>query len=476
MTVENINVEEAIVRVKALIAEEPELSPALKASLEVLLLLVTILANRLGLNSKNSSKPPASDLNRKKELKGPGARKPGGQPGHVGTTLKPFPDPDQVKVVQVDRNTLPKGDYRSVGYESRQVANLDISTFITEWRAEILEDQNGKRFVAPFPKDVTRPVQYGIGVKVNSVYMSQYQLIPYNRIEDHFLDQMGLPISAGTINNFNKDAFERLGFFESWVKEQLALSPLIHSDETGINIGGIRRWLHNVSNDDFTCFYPHAKRGCEAIDEMAILPEYQGIICHDHWKPYFKYGSDHALCNAHHLRELERCVEQDKQKWAEQMIVLLKEINKATHEAGGSLEPSEAERHRKRYRKLLHQADQECPPPDEPEKKKKGRTARSKARNLLERLRDFENETLRFMEDINVPFSNNRAENDLRMTKVQQKISGCFRSVEGAKIFCRIRSYLSTCRKQGVTASEALSLLFQEKWPAFMNVKEQGAE
>ena len=476
MTVESINVEGAIARVNLLIAQEPELSPALKASLEVLLLLVTILANRLGLNSKNSSKPPAFDPNRKKELKEAGTRKPGGQPGHIGTTLKQFSDPDQVKFLPVDRMTLPPGEYRSVGYESRQVADLDISTFITEWRAEVLENQKGKRFVAPFPKGVTRPVQYGIGVKVNAVYMSQYQLIPYNRIEDHFLDQMGIPISAGTINNFNQDAFERLGFFESWVKEQLALSPLIHSDETGINIGGIRRWLHNVSNDALTCFYPHVKRGCEAIDEMAILPTYQGISCHDHWKPYFKYGSLHALCNAHHLRELERCVEQDQQKWAEQMIALLKEINNATHAAGGCLETSEAQRYRQRYRKLLYEAEQECPPPDEPEKKKKGRTARSKARNLLERLRDFENETLRFMEDINVPFSNNQAENDLRMTKVQQKISGCFRSMEGAKVFCRIRSYLSTCRKQGVTASEALSLLFQGKWPAFMNVKEQGAE
>ena len=476
MTVENINVEAAIKRVNDLVAAEKDLSPALKASLEVLLLLVSILASRLGLNSKNSSKPPSSDPNRKKDLKEPGERKPGGQHGHIGATLRPVSDPDLVKEIKVDRSTLPRGAYRTVGYESRQVFDLDISTVITEWRAEILEDQKGKRYVAPFPKDVTRPVQYGIGVKVNAVYMSQYQLIPYNRIEDHFLDQMGIALSAGTVNNFNKDAFERLEFFETWVKRQLALSPLIHGDETGINIDGIKRWLHNVSNDSFTCFYPHAHRGGEAIDEMGILPGYQGIICHDHWKPYFKYGGLHALCNAHHLRELERAVEQDQQKWAGLMIALLKEINKATNDAGGRLELSESEHYRKRYRELLRDAELECPPPDEPEKKKKGKTKRSTARNLLERLRDFENETLRFMVDENVPFSNNQAENDLRMTKVQQKISGCFRSMDGAKIFCRIRSYLSTSRKQGVTASEALRLLFQGKWPAYMNAKEQGAE
>jgi len=476
MTVENINVEAAIKRVNDLIAQEKHLSPALKASLEVLLLLVTILANRLGLNSKNSSKPPSSDPNRKKKSKEQATRRPGGQHGHIGTTLKPFPDPDMVKVIPVDRSVLPQGDYRSVGFETRQVVDLDISKFITEWRAEILEDQKGKRYVAPFPKDVTRPVQYGIGVKVNAVYMSQYQLIPYNRIEDHFLDQMGIPVSAGSIVNFNKDTFERLEFFESWVKGQLVSSALIHSDETGINIGGTRRWLHNVSNESFTCFYPHPKRGSEAIDEMGILSAYKGIICHDHWKPYFKYGGSHALCNAHHLRELERAVEQDKQKWAEQMITLLKEINKATHDAGGHLETAESEHYRKRYRDLLREAELECPPPEEAGKKKRGKTARSKARNLLERLRDFENETLRFMVNNNVPFSNNQAENDLRMTKVQQKISGCFRSMDGAKIFCRIRSYLSTCRKQGVTASDALRLLFQGKYPAFMNVKEHCAE
>lgn len=476
MTIESVNIEASIKSAKELIAKEKNLSPALKVALDVLLLLVTILANRLGLNSKNSSKPPASDPNRDKKLKEPSGRKPGGQNGHVGTTLKQIVDPDQIKEIKVDRNTLPQGSWRIVGYETRQVVDVDISSFVTEWRAEVLEHQNGKRYVAEFPKDVTRPVQYGINVKVNAVYMSQFQLIPYNRVEDHFQDQLGIPISAGTINNFNKDAFERLESFESWLKEQLIASPLVHGDETGINIGGKGRWLHTVCNDNFTYYYPHDKRGGIAIDEMGVLPTYKGIICHDHWKPYFNYGGLHSLCNAHHLRELERAVEQDKQKWAEQMILLLKEINKATNDAGGHLETAESDHYRKRYRDLLHEAERECSPPEEPVEKKKGKTARSTARNLLERLQKFENETLRFMDDEIVPFSNNQAENDLRMTKVQQKISGCFRSMDGAKMFCRIRSYLSTCRKQGVSASEGLRLLFQGKWPAFMTVKEQGAE
>jgi len=469
MTIDNINIEEIVEQVKSQIAGEKDLSPVLKASLELLLLLVTLLLNRLGINSSNSSKPPSADPNRTRKLKSQSDRKPGGQQGRRGTTLQPVNDPDEIKILQIDRRSLPYGQYREVGYESRQVIDLDITRVVTEWRAQILEDSQGKRYVAFFPEGVTRPVQYGIGVKVNSVYMSQYQLIPYNRIEDHFLDQIQIPVSSGSIYNFNQEAYERLEYFDQWVRRQLASSPLLHADETGINIGGKRNWLHNTSNAEFSFFYPHGKRGGEALDEIGILPAFQGILCHDHWKPYYQYGAFHSLCNAHHLRELERAWEQDKQQWAQTMIVLLKEINKATHEAGGRLEIMASEHYRKRYRGLLEEAEKECPAPDETKRKGiKGRVPRSKARNLLERLRDFENDVLRFMDEEDVPFSNNQAENDLRMTKVQQKISGCFRSFDGAKIFCRIRSYLSTCRKQGLTASKALRLLFEEEWPPFM--------
>lgn len=469
MTVNNIDVEATIERVKSLIADEKDLSPALKSSLEVLLLLVTILANRFGLNSKNSSKPPSADPNRTKEPRRKSERKPGGQKGRAGTTLQPVAEPDEIEVLRIDRSTLPVGHYREVGYEARQVIDLDIAKVVTEYRAQILVDSQGNRYMAPFPEGVTRSAQYGQGVKVNSVYMSQYQLIPYNRIVDHFVEQLRIPVSAGSIYNFNQEAYERLERFDRWVRKQLASSSLIHADETGINIGGKRHWLHSASNAAFTFFHPHGKRGSEALDDIGILPTFQGTLCHDHWKPYYHYGGSHALCNAHHLRELERAWEQDKQQWAQDMALLLKEINKATLEAGSRLDVFDAALYRKRYRALLEEAEKECPPPDESERNgRRGRLARSKARNLLERLRDYEVDVLRFMVEDEVPFSNNLAENDLRMTKVQQKISGCFRSWEGAMMFCRIRSYLSTCRKQGVSASEALRLLFEGKSPRFM--------
>ena len=475
MKIEDIDVDSSINAVKELLKQEKDLAPALRSALEVLLILVALLVNRMSLNSKNSGKPPSTDPNRRKSSeKGKSHRKPGGQKGHNGTTLEPVDDPDEVEVLTIDRRTLPKGSqYREVGHESRQVIDIDISRFVTEYRAQILEDDQGNRFVAAFPEGVKRAVQYGLNLKATAVYMSQYQLIPYDRIRDHFQDQMHIAVSAGSVFNFNKEAYAGLAAFGQWAKTQLAQSEFMHADETGINIGGKRHWLHCASNSSLTWFYPHAKRGTEAMDEIGILPFFKGVLCHDHWKPYCHYGCTHALCNAHHLRELERAWEQDQQQWAKQMQSLLIDIATAVEDAGGCLPPDEAQRWRCRYRRLLKKAETECPPPDEAQRKgKRGRLKRSKARNLLERLRDFEHDILRFMEAEGVPFTNNQGENDLRLTKVQQKISGCFRSMKGAKIFCRVRSYLSTCRKRGMTATQALTLLFQGKNPDFMKMNE----
>ena len=471
MTLDSDNVQDLIKKVQKQIEEEKDLSPALKSSLEMLLLVVTMLAQRLGLNSKNSSTPPSADPNREKETKAKRTQKPGGQKGHKGYNLQPVENPDIIHEIPLDRNTLPEGQYRDGGHEKRQIVDIDISAIVTEYQAQVLINERGKRFVAPFPEGITRPAQYGPGVKANSVYMSMFQLIPYNRVEDNFLEQMGIPISAGSIFNFNQEAYELLGSFEQWLRNKLVLSELIHADETGINIGGKRVWLHNASNSWYTFFYPHHKRGSEAMDAMGVLPAFQGTLCHDHWKPYFYYGKDHALCNAHHIRELKWAWEKEGHQWASDLIELLKEMNKATEEAGGCLDPPEAEEFRQRYRNLIQEAEEECPPPDPKKHKgKRGRTPRSKSRNLLERLRDHESETLRFMTDKRVPFSNNLAENDVRMTKVQQKISGCFRSWQGAEIFCRVRSYISTCRKHGVSATVALRLLFEGKFPEFVDM------
>lgn len=469
MAPQEIDVQATIEQATELLENETGISPAFRSMFKLLLVLVQFLADKRSLTSRNSSKPPSSDPNRKKKKKAPGERKPGGQLGHLGKTLLPVDDPDETQDIAVDRRTLPKGLYTEAGYEARQVVDVIISRHVIEYRAQILEDQDGNQFVASFPTGVTRPVQYGINTKVNAVYMSQYQLLPYERIKDHFENQMDIPLSVGSIYNFNKSAYERLEQFEQWLIQESIRSELNHADETGINIDGNRHWLHCVSNGSLTYLYPHSLRGTTAMEAGGVIPRFKGILCHDHWKPYYAYSCIHSLCNAHHLRELERAIEQDNQEWAGKMQKLLVEINTAVDGAGGKLSREESETFRTTYRKIIEEGEDECPAPIRGEgEKKRGRLKRSKARNLLERLKDFESDVLRFMDNEIVPFTNNQGERDLRMTKVHQKIAGCFRSPEGSKFFCRIRSYISTCKKHGVSANEALTLLFLGKDPDFM--------
>ncbi|MEA2100998.1 MAG: IS66 family transposase [Thermodesulfobacteriota bacterium] len=469
MTIEHIDIQETIEKAKALIQDDDQMSVATKSMFEILILVITLLVNRLNLNSKNSSKSPSSDPNRKRQPRKKTENKTGGQDGHVGTTLKRVDNPDVVEEIKIDRRTLPAGkQYSQIGYETRQVFDIDITRVVTEYRSQILKDQHGNQYVAPFPKGVNKAVQYGSRIKAHSVYMSQYQLLPYNRVQEYFADQLNIPISEGSIFNFNKEAFDSLSDVERRVQDQLKIARLAHADETGINVGGKRHWLHCMSNDLWTCYFPHAKRGTDAMNALGILPHYKGILCHDHWKPYFKYTCTHSLCNAHHLRELERAWEQDEQEWAKQMKTLLEEINSKVIDAGGALDINKSREFRKTYKNLLKQADCECPEPPPKEKGKRGRVKKTKSRNLLERLRIFEDDVLRFMEIDYVPFTNNLGERDIRMTKVQQKISGCFRSIDGAQIFCRIRGYLSTCRKHGVSSTYALECLFQGTLPDFL--------
>jgi transposase len=288
----------------------------------VLLLLVTVLLNLNTLNSNNSSKPPSADPNRNKSSRQKSDRSSGGQKGHKGTTLKKITDPDIVKPIMLDRRTLPKGNYHEQGVETRQVFDLDISRVVTEYQA-------------------------------HAVYLSQYPLLPYQRIHQTFCDQLQIPLSEGSLYNFNATAFKQLAEFEQLSKDHLAQSVLVHADETGININGKGHWLHCASNESWTHYYPHSRRGTEAMDEVDILPRFKGVLCHDHWKPYYRYDYSHALCNAHHLRELTRAWEQDKQAWAPEMEQLLRAINIAVADAGGKLCQETAEIYRLQYRGVL---------------------------------------------------------------------------------------------------------------------------
>ena len=228
MVIEHINIEEALEKVGRLLKEEKNISPALRAAIEVVMLLVSIMASRMGRNSRNSHKPPSQDPNRLRKAKTDGddqKRKPGGQTGHDGSTLTKIDTPDTITELSIDRRTLPgeKKNYQNAGYESRQVFDVQVKLHVTEYRAEVLEDDCGNRYVATFPEGVTKAVQYGFGVKAESVYLSQFQLIPLLRVQNHFTDQIGLTISKGSISNFNEDAFKRLEPFEAWAREKLSV-------------------------------------------------------------------------------------------------------------------------------------------------------------------------------------------------------------------------------------------------------------
>lgn len=473
MKLDKVSVNETLNKAESLLKEEQGLSPALRTMFEILILLIRAFTSRLSTNSSNSSMPPSTDKKRKRgSNKENSNKKPGGQNGHEGSRLEQSENPDEIIDIKIDKTTLPKEKYVDVGFEARQLIDFVISKIITEYRAQVLEDSTGKLYVAEFPDYVKTDVQYGYRVKSHAVYLSQFQFLPYARAQSYFEEKMNIPISTGSIFNFNKEAYLLLDKFDEKAKSKLLAEKVLNADETGINVNKKTIWLHSVSSGLWSYFYPHEKRGQEAMDEMGILPNFIGTLIHDHWKPYFTYSCKHALCNAHHIRELTYAHEEDKQAWAHDMKSLLLEINDAVNATKIKALPADkCEEYKNKYREIIKAGDLECPLPAAPlpaQPKRRGRVKKSKSKNLLERLRDFETEVLRFMEDPLVHFTNNSGENDLRMTKVQQKISGCFRSIEGAYIFCRIRSYLLTCQKHSVTMTEALELLFQGKMPAFM--------
>jgi len=273
-------------------------------------------------------------------------------------------------------------------------------------------------------------------------------------------DLFGHSISEGTIFNIGTACFDRLAAFEETVKSQLIKSPVAHFDETGIRINGKTKWLHVASTPRLTCFEAFDKRGQEAMDAMGILPHFMGRAIHDHLKAYFKYACNHGLCNAHHLRELIFIVDHYQQPWAKKMKNHLLDIKKAVEKRkrkAKSLRPEEITRFSRKYSRILCEGFKANPKKSMPKSEgTRGKKKQTKAKNLLDRLKGFKKETLAFMSDFRVPWDNNQGERDLRMIKVKMKISGTFRSQKGADIFCRIRAYTSTARKNSKNVMEAI--------------------
>lgn len=439
---------------------------------------VKSLEERLNKNSHNSSKPPSTDAYatikpNPKSRRTKSGKKVGGQNGHLGTTLRMVDNPDKTVIHKVDQCSschTSLEDEEAKDYEIRQTFDIPpVTLHSIEHRAEIKPcPKCGHINKAEFPDDVTQPVQYGPRLRAFAVYLHDYQLIPYDRSCELLSDVYGCEISPATLIRAENECFEGLEEFENVIKDTLLQSPVIHGDETGMKIKGMRNWLHVICTANMTYYFTHPKRGSEAMDDMGILPNYNGVIIHDFWKAYYKYLCDHGLCDIHLLRELTNISENYEQEWSVKMAILLlviKDCVDETRETSDSLTPEQIKDFETKYDYITKMGLEENPPPLDldTKPKKRGRKKQTKPTNLLNRFVGYKGDILRFMYDFEVPFDNNLAERDVRMMKVQQKISGTFRSVQGARSFCRIRGYISTVKKNKLSVIDAIGAVFNGK-------------
>jgi transposase len=421
--------------------------------------------------SRTSSKPPSSDGYQRppRSLRRRSGKPVGGQPGHEGSALSLVAEPDRVIT---HRPAVCAGCQASLdaveasGYERRQVVDLPpLRLEVEEHRAEVktcAQCQQVSR--GEFPAGVTNTVQYGAGLKALTVYLLTYHLVPYERTSHLLGDLFGHQPAKGTLQTAVETCAAGLVEVEAQIKAALRRATVLHNDETGVRVGGTLHWVHVASTARLTHYGVHPKRGSAAMTAIGILPGFPGISVHDGLAAYRQYPCAHALCNAHHLRELTAIEEHDHQPWATDLKDLLGAIKQhiETAQAQGAthLDTAAGAAFVARYQTILAAGYAANPPPAAPGPKPRGRPKQSKARNLLGRLRDHQDEVLAFLTDWCVPFDNNQAERDLRMIKVQQKVSGCFRTPTGAALFCRVRGYLSTLRKQGQRLLPALQSVF----------------
>jgi transposase len=457
---------------EAVVALVQSLIPQFEGQVQALNERVRELETRLAKDSHNSHKPPSSDeptfrRPARKSLRKRSEKKPGGQPGHTGCTRVQSETPDEVHLHVPESCGQCGDDLQGIVprlAQRRQV--FDLPPLRLHVQEHQVHDRRcpgcGHTTRAAFPEGVNDPVQYGARMQGLAVYLQVHQLLPYGRTAELIGDLFGQRLSEGTLTRGLKRAHAGLEPVEQQIHAGLRRSQSVHFDETGLRIASKRQWVHSASTAQLTLYRTHAKRGREAIDAMGVLPGYKGVSIHDAYTSYLSYPGRHALCNAHLLRDLVAVEEETKAAWAARMSELLLEIKAAATQARASgaaqLEPVQIQAFRARYDALL--CEGEAAHPASPPTGRAGRRKQSPAYNLVRRLQKHAGLVLAFMYDIAIPFDNNLAERDLRMLKTQQKISGGFRSQGGADVFCRIRSYISTVRKQRLPLLEALRSVF----------------
>ena len=432
------------------------------------------LEDQLAKNSSNSGKPPSSDGYEKpapKSRRKRSGKKSGGQVGHPGHTLRAVSKPDQVEVHSVsccsNCHTSLKRE-KALRIEKRQVFDLpEIRVQVTEHQAEVKVCPKCKQTTkASFPSGVSHVTQYGKKIKSQMVYFHEYQMIPLQRTRETLKDLYGQCVGEDTIMSACEELAKQVEPANAVIKEHLTYHEAVACfDETGFRIDSALHWLHVTCTSVLTYYAVHKKRGKEAMEAIGILPNFIGRAIHDGWPAYFQYAHlQHGLCNEHHLRSFEFLKERHPQKWVSELNDLIVEIKAAVDRAKQRLKTRLSSKtvtdFSARYDALLKQGRKKNPPPKLDGPAKRGRPKQSFARNLLVRLSDHKEAVLAFMVDFDVPFDNNQAERDIRMMKVRQKISGCFRSSRGAEIFCALRGYISTARKNDQSVLPVLQAAF----------------
>lgn len=429
---------------------------------------VSELERQLGQNSNNSSKPPSSDGFRKPtNLRTPGGKK-GAPKGHKGNTLRFAQQPDDMIVHTLTRcagclNSLEAVE--SQGYERRQVFDLPPPRiWVTEHRVEKkCCPYCNLQQSASFPARIQAPTQYGDGFAAWTCYLHAYQMLPLERIAQLFSDLTGYRPSEATLLSFLQTMSDSLEGAEQTIRAQLLQKPVAHADETGCRVEGKTQWVHVMSDANWTLLGIHPKRGSKAMDALGAIPAYKGTLVHDCMSGYFRehFFFDHALCNAHLLRECQGIAENDGHEWATRMKELLQEswkLAQTSRQDNIPLSEAAVQAIQQRYDDILEDGKQEWAKDIVRAKTgTRGRKIKSKAGNLGERLETHKESILRFLWDARVPFDNNQAERDLRMVKVKQKVSGAFRTESGAKNFARMRSVISTLLKQQLPVLSSLT-------------------
>jgi transposase len=443
-------------------AESRALFQAMLMLFEVL--MAVFMEKRTAKDSRNSSLPSSQTAKDDDTATRPGSNTKGkAQNDTLAGNMRTIETIQVAPVTECETCGEDLSNTACQGHERRTRIDIIFEKLVSHVDAEIKQcPQCQAQTKGRFPADMPGPLQYGPGIKAYVLNLLIAQMLSLKRVQQSIKTLIGQAVSEATLLKYVMQLYHVLAAWEQSTIEQLLAMPALHVDETSLRVDKSNHWIHVYSSGDITCKFLHPKRGGEAIDAIGVIPRYGGVVIHDCWASYLTYDHcGHGLCGSHLLRELTFIVDANGYPWARNMKRLLQEAcAKVAHRKSKKLTQQEYKNLQKRYRNILTRGEKELPPIPPRQNGKRGRIAKSDAHNLWERLKQHETAVLLFARLPHVAFTNNRAERDLRMSKVKQKVSGCFRARQYAAAYCRISSYLQTMANQGYNPLVAIQLAF----------------